>query len=173
MTFAARGILVSLAFFAVVYSLVSSLVVLVWQGIRRMGWKPSSNSANLLFGLRISPFIVSLGVSVFFAFPSFWVLERRSLDEDTGTFVLGFCSLVILGAGLVRVMLAEARTKRAVTQWQLSSSNSESGAIPSAIKASQGAPPLILVGIWTPNIMVSDMAATLLNDEELRAAGRH
>jgi len=60
-TFAARGILVSLAFFAVVYCLLSSLVVLVWEGIRRMGWRPSSSSANLLFGLRILPFVTSPG----------------------------------------------------------------------------------------------------------------
>ena len=173
MTFAARGILVSLAFFAVVYCLVSSLVVLVWEGIRRMGWRPSSSSANLLFGLRILPFLISLGVSMFFVFPSFWLLERTSLDEDTGTFILGLCSILILGAGLVRVLLAEARTTRAVTRWRSSASSCEGGAIPPQIKASDGAPPLILVGIRKPNVMVSDIAARVLSDDELRAAVRH
>jgi hypothetical protein len=171
--FAARGILVSLAFFAVVYCLVSSLVVLVWEGIRRIGWRPSSSSANLLFGLRILPFAISLVVSVFFTFPSFWLLERTSLDEDTGTFVLGLCSLLILGAGLVRVLSAEARTTRAVTRWRLSASSSEGSAIRPTIKASDGAPPLILVGIRRPNVMVSDMAASVLSDDELLAAVRH
>jgi hypothetical protein len=171
--FAARGILVSLAFFAVVYCLVSLLVVLAWEGIRRMGRKPWSSSANLLFGLRILPFAISLGVSVFVTFPSFWLMERTSLDEDTGTFVLGLCSLLILGAGLVRVLLAEARTTRAVTQWRLSASSREGGAINPTIKASDGAPPLILVGIRRPNVMVSDMAATVLSDDELLAAVRH
>ena len=173
MTFAARGILVSLAFFAVVYCLVSSLVVLAWEGIRRTGWKSSSSSANLLFGLRIVPFAISVCVNVFFAFPSFCLMERTSLDEDTGTFILGLCSLLILGAGLVRVRLAEARTTRAVTRWRLSASNSEGGAIHPTIKASVGAPPLILVGIRKPNVMVSDMAATILSDDELLAAVRH
>jgi hypothetical protein len=88
-TFAARGVLVSFAFFAVVYCLVSALVVLTWVGVHRGRWKPSSSSVNLLFGLRILPFAFSVGVTVFFTFPSFWLLERRSLDEDTGTFVLG------------------------------------------------------------------------------------
>jgi beta-lactamase regulating signal transducer with metallopeptidase domain len=171
--FAARGILVSLAFFAVVYCLVSLLVVLAWEGIRRMGRKPWSSSANLLFGLRILPFAISLGVSVFVTFPSFWLMERTSLDEDTGTFVLGLCSLLILGAGLVRVLLAEARTTRAVTQWRLSGNSIEGGAIHPTIKASDGAPPLILVGIRRPNVMVSDMAATVLSDDELLAAVRH
>jgi beta-lactamase regulating signal transducer with metallopeptidase domain len=171
-TFAARGILVSLAFFAVVYCLLSSLVVLTWEGVQRACRKPSSSSANSLFGLRILPFAISLVVSVFFTFPSFWLLERTSLDEDTGTFVLGLCSLLILGAGLVRVLLAEARTTRAVTRWRLSE-RSEDGAMPSMIKASYGAPSLILVGIRRPNVMVSDMAANVLSDDELRAAVRH
>jgi beta-lactamase regulating signal transducer with metallopeptidase domain len=172
-TFAARGILVSLAFFAVVYCLLSSLVVLTWRGVQSACRKPSSSSANLLFGLRILPFVISLGVSVFFTFPSFWLLERRSLDEDTGTFVLGLCALLILGAGLVRLLLAEARTTRAVTRWRVSASSSERGAILPSIKAADGAPPLILVGIRKPNIMVSDMAAAVLSNDELRAAVRH
>jgi hypothetical protein len=172
-TFAARGVLVSLAFFAVVYCLLSSLVVLTWLGVQRTRWKPSSSSANLLFGLRILPFVISLGVSVFFTFPSFWLLERRSLDEDTGTFVLGLCSLLILGAGLVRVLLAEAKTTRTVTRWRLSASSSDGGAISPTIKAADGAPPLILVGIRRPRVMVSDMAATVLSDDELRAAVQH
>jgi Zn-dependent protease with chaperone function len=170
--FAARGILVSLAFFAVVYCLGSWLVVLTWEGIRRMGWKLLSSAPNLLFGLRILPFAISVGVSVFFTFPSFWLLERTSLDEDTGTFVLGLCSLVILGAGLARVLLAEARTTRAVIRWQLSARR-EGGAVLPTIKASHGAPPLILVGIRRPNVMVSDMAASVLSDDELLAAVRH
>ena len=44
------------------------------------------NTAHLLFGLRIFPFAVSAVVTVFFTFPSFWLLERTSPDEDTGNF---------------------------------------------------------------------------------------
>jgi hypothetical protein len=172
-TFAARGVLVSLAFFAVGYCLVSALVVLTWGGAQRVCWKPSSSSANLLFGLRIVPFAFSVAVSVFFTFPSFWLLERRSLDEDTGTFVLGLCSLLILGAGLFRMLWAEARTKRAVTRWRSSANSSAAGRIVPTIRASDGAPPLILVGIRRPRVMVSDMAVTVLHDDELEVAVRH
>ena len=173
MTFAARGVLVSLAFFAVVYCLVSALVVLTWVGVHRVRWKPSSSSANLLFGLRILPFAFSVGLTVFFTFPSFWLLERRSLDEDTGTFVLGLCSLLILGSGLFRMLWAEARTNRAVTRWRSSANSGEAGRIAPTIKAADGAPPLILVGIRRPKVMVSDIAVTVLNDEELEVAIRH
>ena len=173
MTFAARGVLVSLAFFAVVYSLVSALVVLTWVGVRRVCWKPSSSSANLLFGLRILPFAFSVAVTVFFTFPSFWLLERRSLDEDTGTFVLGLCSLLILGTGLFRMLWAQARTNRAVTRWQSSANSGDVGRIAPTTKASDGAPPLILVGIRRPKVMVSDIAVTVLCDDELEVAVRH
>ena len=173
MTFAARGILVSLAFFTVVYSLVSALVVLTWVGVRRVCWKPSSSSANLLFGLRILPFAFSVAVTVFFTFPSFWLLERRSLDEDTGTFVLGLCSLLILGTGLFRMLWAQARTNRAVTRWQSSANSGDAGRIAPTTRASDGAPPLILVGIRRPKVMVSDIAVTVLSDDELEVAVRH
>jgi beta-lactamase regulating signal transducer with metallopeptidase domain len=172
-TFAARGVLVSLAFFAVVYSLVSVLVVLIWVGVRRVCWKPSSSSANLLFGLRILPFAFSVCVTVFFTFPSFWLLERRSLDEDTGTFVLGLCSLLILGTGLFRMLWAQTRTNRAVTRWQSSANSGDAGRIAPTTKASDGAPPLILVGIRKPKVMVSDIAVTVLSDDELEVAVRH
>jgi len=172
-TFAARGVLVSLAFFAMVYCMVSALVVLTWEGVQRACRKPTSSSANLLFGLRILPFAFSVGVTLFFTFPSFWLLERRSLDEDTGTFVLGLCSLLILGTGLFRMLWAEARTNQAVTRWRSSANSGEAGRIAPTTKAADGAPPLILVGIRRPKVMVSDIAVTVLSDDELEVAVRH
>ncbi len=172
MTFAARGVLVSLAFFAVVYCLVSSLVVLTWEGVQRPCRRPSS-SAHLLFGLRILPFAFSVCVTVFFTFPSFWLLERRSLDEDAGTFILGFCSLLIVGTGLFRMLWAQAKTNRAVSRWRLSANSGEVSRIAPTTKASDGAPPLILVGIRRPRVMVSDVAVTVLSDDELEVAVRH
>ncbi len=117
MIFTARSLLVSLAFFATVYCPLSLLVVLVWRGAKNIGLATAANTANLLFGLRIFPFAVSTMVTVFFTFPSFWLLERKSPDEDTGTFLLALCSLLILGAGLFRVLRVQARTTRAVAQW--------------------------------------------------------
>jgi beta-lactamase regulating signal transducer with metallopeptidase domain len=112
-------------------------------------------------------------VTVFFIFPSFWLLERRSLDEDTGTFVLGLCSLLILGTGLFRMLWAQARTNRAVTRWRSSTNSGEAGRIAPTTRASDGAPPLILVGIRRPKVMVSDIAVTVLSDAELEVAVRH
>ena len=104
MIFAARGLLVSLAFFAVLYSSLSVLVGLAWGAAERLCKQHMVRSANLLFGLRMFSFVLSGAITVFFTFPSFWRMEQASLDEDAGTFVLGACALVIVGAGVFRVL---------------------------------------------------------------------
>jgi Zn-dependent protease with chaperone function len=181
MIFAARGLLVSLAFFATVYCPLSLLVVLTWQGVKHMSQATAAKNANLLFGLRIFPFAISAVVTVFFTFPSFWLLERRSLDEDAETFILALCSLIILGAGLLRVLWIQARTRRAVSRWSVQTSvrTSVRTASPSGeagtpvLSASHGAPALIVVGVRKPRVMVSDTAAIVLSNDELQVALRH
>lgn len=176
MIFAARGLLVSLAFFATVYCPLSVLVAFAWQGTGRIRRNARPISPNFLFGLRIFPFAVSTVITIFFTFPSFWLMERASLDEDAGTFVLAACSLVILSAGLLRALRAQSRTKRAVSHWSVEAASVRSGqgrGASAVMSASNGAPALILVGICKPKVMVSDMAATLLSDQELHAAVRH
>lgn len=173
MIFAARGFLVSLAFFAAVYCPLSALVVLIWWSVSRRGRESSLGSANFLFGLRIFSFAVSTAVAVFFTFPSFWLMERAALDEDAGTFILAACSLLILSAGWFRVHRDQARTESAVTQWSLGAASISSGEGAPALSASKGAPALILVGIRRPKVMVSDRAAIVLSGDELQVAVRH
>lgn len=172
MIFAARGLLVSLAFFATVYCPLSLLVVLVWRGAKNINLA-SANAANLLFGLRILPFVVSAVVTMCFTLPSFWLLERKSPDEDAGTFILALCSLLILGAGLFRVLKVQARTTRAITQWLMGTTTVGADGRMPRLRASEGAPPLILVGFWKPRVMISDLATAALTDDELRVAVRH
>ncbi|MFZ3265878.1 MAG: M56 family metallopeptidase [Terriglobales bacterium] len=175
MIFAARGFLVSLAFFAVVYCTLSSLVVFIAWSMNRLGsGQTSAISANFLFGLRIFSFVVSSAVALFFAFPSFWLMEKATLDEDAGTFVLAACSLLILCAGLVRALRAQAKTSLAVRRWlSRTASTGDNDAARPTLSAGNGAPALILVGIQKPQVMISDMAAQVLSAEELQAAVRH
>jgi hypothetical protein len=171
--FAARGLLVSLAFFGIVYCSLSSLVALAWWSRTRMGRKLAMRSANFLFGLRVFSFMSSAIVAVFFTFPSFWLMEGASLDEDFGTFILAGCSLLIFGAGLFRVIRAQARTTRAVERWSIPSKVRNPSLSASSLDGSSGAPALLLVGIRKPRVMISDMAATVLSDDELKLAIRH
>jgi hypothetical protein len=172
-TFAARGLLVSLAFFAVVYCSLSTLVVLAWSAAERRRERHGARSADLLFGLRMFSFVVSGVVTSCFTFPSFWLMEKASFDEEAGTFVLAACALVILGAGAIRVLRDQSRTARAVKEWLLGTSGGEGGVTKPALGAAHGAPALILVGIRKPRVMISDAAASVLSDDELQVAIRH
>src|SRR5271165_3239729 len=99
--FAARGVVVCLAFFAVMYGTLSTLLGSAWWLRRRLSSREAATSPGLLFVLRIFPFAFSTVVAVFFTFPSFWLMERESLDEEGTTFFLAACALILLAVGLV------------------------------------------------------------------------
>jgi Zn-dependent protease with chaperone function len=170
--FVARGVVVSLAFFAVTYATLSCLLGSAWRVMQRMRRNKAVSSPGLIFGLRIFPFALSTLVAVFFTFPSFWLMERRSLDEDKTTFFLAACTLVLLGVGIVRSLRATRLTSRAVTQW-LSTSSGATEANAATLSAAKGAPALMLVGVCRPKVMFSDGATAVLSANELRVAIRH
>jgi Zn-dependent protease with chaperone function len=180
-TFVARGLLVSLAFFAVVYGSLSTAIALAWRAVETSSSLARKTrtvrSADVLFGLRIFSFAVSAAIAVFFTFPSFWLMERASLDEDAGTFVMAACALVMVGAGVFRVLRDHARTARAVREWlpdtgSAKSGSTEGASVKPALGAANGAPALMLVGIRRPQVIVSD-AAAVLSEDELQVAIRH
>ncbi len=170
--FAARGVIVCLALFAVMYGTLSCLVGAAWSAGQRLHRRRTSSSPSVLFGIRILPFAVSALFAVFFTLPSFWLMERRSLDEDVTTFFLAVCALVLLSAGTARALRAARLTSRLVSQW-LSKPGDGSEAQATTLSAAEGAPALMLVGIWRPKVMVSDMAMAALSENELRVAVRH
>jgi len=170
--FTARGILVSLAFFAVVYTLLSLLLVVVWRGWR--AFVPvKTESADVLFGLRVLPFGLSAAITFFLTFPSFLLLENHSMDEDFCTFVLCLCSLLFVGAGLFSVVTAQRKTRRTVSEWMLRVSPEKASDAVVAAFGSRNALPIMLVGIRAPRVLVSERARVLLTQGELRVAVQH
>ena len=172
MIFVLRAIMVTLAFSALLYSFVSLLVVLTWQGLRLCQFQRHVGARGL-FALRTIPFALSATVSVFLILPSFLLFERHSLDEDLGTFMLSACAMLILGAGVGRVMAAEARTRRVVAACLNDAIDLGRNAATPAIILSQSNTPLMLVGMRVPRILISATACKILSDGELRAAMRH
>jgi beta-lactamase regulating signal transducer with metallopeptidase domain len=164
--------MVSLAFFVLVYSFLSLLVVLTWRALRLCRFHKHIG-AHSLFTLRVIPFAISAAVSLFLTLPSFLLFERHSLDEDLGTFVLSACAALILGVGIYRVLGAEVRTRQVVSACLESAISLEHNAATPAIILSQSTTPLMLVGVRAPRILVSMSACKILNDGELRAAMRH
>lgn len=173
--FAARCIGVSLAVFVLVYAALSFAVSRGWRFLLR-AWKPrlASDSANLLFGLRMFPLAISVGVTLLFTLPSFLWLEPRSTDEAIGAapLLLSAACLLLFAAGAVRAAAAQFRTSRAVAQWLESGSVMETESKIPVVRTTN-APNLTVAGVKSPKVFVSEAAMAALTPPELRTAVRH
>jgi hypothetical protein len=172
MLFASRGLMVGLGFFGVVYCVLSLLVVCVWHLMRPLARDPGVRSVGSLFGLRIFPLIGSAFVTAVFAVPAFFRLEG-GMDEDMGTLLFAVGTALLLAAGLVRVLAAQRRTSRLVAAWLREAGTLDMGAARTTLQVKQDGPPLLLHGISTPKVLVSENAVALLSPEELRVAIEH
>src|SRR5215475_2141880 len=115
--FVARCIGISLALFLLLYVPASLAVARGWDGVRRL-LDPQSPRivADLLFGMRVFPFLLASVFTVVFTIPSFLLLEPRSTDEAVGAapLALGLCCLALLSAGVAKAVSAQMRTSRAL-----------------------------------------------------------
>jgi len=170
--FVLRAIMVSLAFFAILYSFLSLLTALAWRGLRLFDLQKHIG-ANVLLTLRVFPFAISVAISLFLTLPSFLLFEGHSLDEDLGTFVLSACAIVMLGAGVYRVAVAEAKTRRVVSACLERAVDLQRFAATPAVILAQSIIPVMLVGVRAAQILISVSACEVLSDGELRAAVRH
>jgi hypothetical protein len=167
--FVARGMMVSLAFFSLAYSFLSCLALLTWRGVRSFSRHPS---VDLLFSLRVLPFVFSAAITVFLAFPSFLLLEAHTMDEDVGTFVLSISACLFVGAGLYQLMSAAARTRQVVAEC-LEGARGLRADDATSLVSPQSVLPLMLIGIRIPKVLISEAAREVLSEAELRAAVRH
>ena len=170
--FVLRGMMVALGFFGVFYCLLSLLVVCVWRCASLLRQDSAVGRARLLFGLRIFPVPGSAVLTLAFALPAFFLLEG-GMDEDLGTLLFSVGTLMLLGAGLFRVVTAQASASRVVAKWLKGSRSLDVDVSRPALQVRQGVPPLLLYGVSTPRVLVSETAVALLTRDELRAAVRH
>ena|SRR3984885_9136677 len=179
--YAARCVGVSLAIFILLYVFLSLLISQGWKLMRR-AVRPRSarGAADLLFALRVLPLGLSVVVTLVFTLPSFLLLEPRSTGEAIGTapLALGFCCLVLLGAGVARAALAQLRASRALAEWLSGSALMQSPAGESEtevpiFRTGNDAPTLTVAGLCAPKVLVSEAAIAALNARELRTALRH
>ena len=179
--FAARCIGVSLAVFVLLYVSLSLGISRGWKLMRRI-FRPRSAraAADLFFALRVLPLALASLVTCAFTLPSFLLLEPRSTNEAIGTapLALGFCCLLLLGAGIARASIAQRRASRALVKWLDGSLLMESqigeanDAVP-IFRTGKNAPTLTVAGVCTPKVFVSEAAIATLNPAELRTALQH
>jgi beta-lactamase regulating signal transducer with metallopeptidase domain len=181
--FLVRGIAVSFSVFVVLYGALSVLVCGLWR--RMPTWLGSRQhsarrSADLLFTLRVAPFLVASGATLAFAVPSFLLLEPRSVDEPMSAVpvALGLCGMAVLLAGIWKAATAWVRASQTVSRWSSNARVLRSRALDSMISVSVmripgAAPPLTAAGILRPSVWLSQAAEFVLTERELQSALRH
>jgi Zn-dependent protease with chaperone function len=174
--FALRGIAVSLTFFVLLYCLLSAVVAVAWRSLQLLRAREKS-LADLLFALRVLPFVASVVITFAFVVPSFQLLEPRSIDEGMGAMplALGVCALLLIAGGCFRVIAAQTRTSRVVARWLEGAHplNVDARAQTVTFCSRREAPPLTLVGVRRSRVLVSESTVALLSHDELHIALKH
>ena len=179
--FAVRGIAVSFSIFVMLYCALSLAVCGVWRSVRPGGQQDSARRwADLLFTLRLLPFVVATGVTLALAVPSFLLLEPRAGNEPMGAVpvILGVCGMAVVLAGMWKAAAALLRVSRTVAGWSSGSRVIDSSALDSRAsvpvwRVSETAPPLTAAGILRPSVWLSEAAESVLSERELQSALRH
>jgi len=179
--FAVRGMAVCFSIFFILYGTLSLAVCLVWRRVWRYGQQRSARlCADLVFGLRIVPFVVATAVTLFLTAPSFLLLEPRAVNESTSvvSLGLGFCGIVLMLAGVWKSTTALVRTSRTIARWSsegyaIGCSPAKPGKSISVLRAPASAAPLTAAGIFAPRLWLSSAAEFVLSERELDSALRH
>lgn len=175
--FAARGIALSLSVFILLYGSLSLLLCGGWRSFSRHGplRYSAGRSADLLFGLRVLPFVASALVTLAFMVPSFVMLEPHSGDEPMGAvpIALSSCCLALFVAGAVRAAIALRRTGRIVADCLSGRAHAAFGGLVHVFEPRGASPALTAAGIRKPQILVSEQARRMLTRAELRIVLRH
>jgi beta-lactamase regulating signal transducer with metallopeptidase domain len=176
--FAELGFETSFAIFFIVYSSLSIGVFLLWDKIGIDATKRSARSySNLLFLLRMSPFITASITTLFFAVPSFILLEPHKTSEESMSWMvitLGYCGIAVLLAGIWNSLRAMHRARRCTKKWALDAQAIQTrAASPIPVRVSSTAPPMTASGILRPHIWLSRAAEFVLSEKELNRALQH
>jgi beta-lactamase regulating signal transducer with metallopeptidase domain len=179
--FALRGLAISFSIFIMLYCGLSLVVCaawrIVWLGAQRYS---ARRRADLLFVLRMIPFVAATGVTLALAVPSFLLLEPRTANEPMGALpvALGVCGMAVMLAGLWNGAAALLRASRTVARWSsearlIGLNDADSRVSIPVLRVSGAAPPLTAAGILRPSVWLSQAAEFVLSERELQSALRH
>jgi Zn-dependent protease with chaperone function len=174
--FAVRGITVSFSVFVLVYCTLSLAVSSCWRVVwARIQHHPVRRIADILFALRMLPWLTACVITGAFTVPSFLLLEPRAIEEPLGglPLSLGVCGAVLGIFGIVNAALALLRTSRTISSWVNHAELVHScGPVP-VLRISQPVPAMTAAGIVRPKVLLSTVAEFLLTSNELQTAMNH
>jgi len=167
---------VSLAFFVALYCLLSCLVSRSWAPVVGAVRRFSPHfAANVLFALRLAPFVLAASVTAIFVLPSFVLLEPRSVSAHMADtpLALSACCIALLIVGFHSAARAQSITSQAVSLWLHEATPVESSGTVPVYRIRPAVPALTVAGVCLPKVLVSDAAAAVLSTQEMKAALRH
>ena len=177
--FALRGLAVSLSVFAIVYCVLSVAVSLGWRRVRLYSRQFPARlairqTADLLFLVRLFPFITAAVITAAFTVPSFLLLEPRAIDEPIGgiPLVFGLFGAMLGVFGLVNAGLALWRASRTVSAWTGDAQPVASSPVP-VLRIPRNFPAMTAAGVIHPKVLISSTAEFLLNENEFQTAMNH
>jgi Zn-dependent protease with chaperone function len=174
--FALRGIAIALSVFAIVYCGLSLAVCVAWRKVRSWtGHYSPQQLADLLFALRMFPFVAAAAITAVFAVPSFLMLEPRDIDEPIGAvlLILEFVGAAIFVVGFANALITMRRASRTISSWTAKAYLiRRSNQLP-VLRIAQPIPPMTAVGIARPKILLSTSAEFVLAANELETALNH
>jgi len=176
MMFAMRGIAVSLSVFVLVYAAVSLAVCAIWRQVWLRSRRSSARRcADVLFALRLFPFVTAAAVTLVFAVPSFLLLEPKAIDEPVGILplTLGACWLALVGLRLTKATIALLQVSLAIAESVRHARVLETRQRVPVLRGPRISPALVAVGILRPRVLVSGGAEFTLSTGEMRIALRH
>ncbi|HTZ84601.1 MAG TPA: M56 family metallopeptidase [Candidatus Acidoferrales bacterium] len=174
--FALRGIAISFSVFFMVYCALSVAVSVSWRRVyRRVRHYRVHCVADLLFAIRIFPFVSAAMITAAFTVPSFLLLEPRTIKEPLGgaPLALGICGALLGGVGIARAMVALLRASRNVSGWTVQAEAGTPMAKVPVLRIRPSIPAMTAAGILRPRVLVSGSAESLLSGAELQTTLRH
>lgn len=174
--FALRGIAISFSVFFLVYCALSLAVAVSWRRIHR--WIEHyrvHRVADLLFAIRIFPFLAAALVTAAFTVPSFLLLEPRAIHEPLGgaPLALGICGAILGAIGMAKAVIALRRASRNVSGWTKEAEAGMPVARVPVLRIRPSIPAMTTAGILRPRVLVSGSAESLLSECELQTTLRH
>jgi beta-lactamase regulating signal transducer with metallopeptidase domain len=179
--FAVRGLAVCFSVFFILQGALGLAVFFGWKRVWVYGQQCSARRcADLLFALRLFPFVAAIGVTLVLAVPSFLLLEPHAVEEPIGVVPISFglCGIVLMLAGVWNAVKALVRASRTVARWSsearvIGYSPADSGKSLAVLRTPAPTPPLTVAGILRPTLWLSGPAEFVLTERELNSALRH
>ena len=174
--FAARGIAVSLSVFVMVYCVLSLAVSASWRSVwQHLSHQRARRDADLLFALRMLPFLTACVITAVFTIPSFLLLEPRSIDERVGAIPMGL-ALVGVAFGIYGVANAGVALRRAakvIANWTREARAVDCSISVPVFRIARNIPAMTAAGIVRSTVLLSVAAESALTRSELQIALNH